>query len=71
MFLVNRSRNNWVVSEINYPKTNNFNPVSLDDLKSKNPIELIFTADAVDYLNNHLFLTIVDGEWKDINVEPF
>lgn len=71
MYLVNRSRNEWVVSEINYPKTNSFNPVSIYDLRNKNPMELIFTADAVDYLNNHLFLTIADGEWKDINTEPF
>lgn len=71
MYLVNRSRDNWVVSEMNYPKTNSFNPISICDLRKKNPQELIFTADAIDYLNNHLFLTIVNGEWEDINTEPF
>jgi hypothetical protein len=72
MYQVGRNKNGgFLVSEINHPKLETFNPVSLEDLKKKNPMELLFTAEAIDYLNNYLFLTIVDGEWRENNVEPF
>ena len=71
MYLVNRNNNRFVTSDINHPKLETFNPISFEDLKRKNPMELLFTAEAMDYINNHLFLTIVDGEWRENNVEPF
>lgn len=66
MYLINLNQSRFVVSDINYPKLETFNPISLDDLKKKNPTELIFTSDAVDYLNNCCYLTIIDGEWKTL-----
>lgn len=66
MYLVNLNQSRFVVSDTSYPKLESFNPIALDDLKKKNPMELIFTADAVDYLNNYCYLTIVDGEWKTL-----